>query len=56
MKLYFSWLKGSLLKVADFGGLFNFEWYGQNKIGNISTLELWRDREKVSEAPHSLLL
>ena len=54
MKLYFSWLKGSLLKVADFGGLFNCEWHGQNKVDNISILVLWRDREKVTEAPFAL--
>ena len=33
-------------KVVDFTGLFNFEWYGQNKVGNIAILVLWRDREK----------
>ena len=35
------------LKVADFIGLFNFEWHGQNKVGNVVILVLWRDREKL---------
>ena len=33
------------LKVTDFIGLFNFEWYSQNKVGNVGILVLWRDRE-----------
>ena len=31
--------------MADFIGLFNFEWYGQNKVGNIEILVLRRDHE-----------
>ena len=26
--------------------LFNFEWHGQNKVGNIVILVLWKGREK----------
>ena len=33
--------------VADFIGFINFEWYGQNKVGNIAILVLWRDHEKL---------
>ena len=33
-----------LLKGIAF---FNFEWHGQNKVGNIAILALWRDREKL---------
>ena len=28
---------------ADFIGLFNFEWHGENKVANIGILVLWRD-------------
>ena len=35
-------VKGLPFKVADFIGLFNFEWHGQNKVGNIAILVLWR--------------
>ena len=41
-------LKGLPVKVADFIGIFNFEWHGQNEVGNIAILVLWRDREKLS--------
>ena len=34
-------------KVTDFIGLFNFEWHGQNEVGNIAILVLWREREKL---------
>ena len=33
--------------VADFIGLFNCEWHGQNEVGNIAILVLWRDHEKL---------
>ena len=26
---------------------FNFEWHGQNKVGNNAIPVLWRDREKL---------
>ena len=32
---------------ANFTGLFNFERHGQNEVGNIEILVLWRDREKL---------
>ena len=38
-----SWWKGLPNKVAEFIGLFNFEWHSQNKVGNIGILILWRD-------------
>ena len=38
---------GLPLKVVDFIGLFNFEWYSQNKVDNIGILVLWRDDEKL---------
>ena len=47
IKLDVSWSKGLLFNVADFIGLFNFEWHGQNEVGNISILVLWRDRENL---------
>ena len=47
VKLQVSWLKGLPFKVANFIGLFNFEWHGQNKIGNTAIPVLWRDREKL---------
>ena len=47
MKLDASWSKGLTSKVTDFIDLFNFEWHGQNKVGNIGILVLWRDREKL---------
>ena len=28
-------------------GPFKFEWHGQNKVGNIAILVLWRDHEKL---------
>ena len=28
-------------------GVFYFEWHGQNEVGNIAILVLWRDREKL---------
>ena len=31
---------------SDFIDLFNFEWHGQNKVGDIAILVLWRDLEK----------
>ena len=46
VKLDVSWLKGLHFKVADVIGLFNFEWLGQNEVGNIAILVLWRGREK----------
>ena len=46
VKLDVSWQKRLSFKVADFIGLFNFEWRGQNKVGNIAIFMLWRDREK----------
>ena len=39
--------KGLPTKVADFIGLFNFEWHSQNDIGISGILVLWRDREKL---------
>ena len=27
--------------------IFNFEWHGQNEVGNIAILVLWRDREQL---------
>ena len=47
VKQYVSWQKGLPFKVADFIGLFNFEWHSQNDIGIIGILVLWRDREKL---------
>ena len=49
VKLDVSWQKGLPFKVADFIGirLFNFEWHSQNKVGNIGSLALWRDRKKL---------
>ena len=35
------------IKVADFISFANFEWHGQNEVGNIAILVLWRDREKL---------
>ena len=46
VKLDCQLVKGLSFKVADFIGLFNFEWNGKNKVGNIAILVLWRDREK----------
>ena len=40
-------MSGYFLKVTDFIGLFNFEWYSQNKVGNVGILVLWRDRENL---------
>ena len=33
--------------AADFIGLFNSESHGQNEVGNIAILVLWRDRKKL---------
>ena len=46
VKLDVSWQMGLPFKIADFIGLFNFEWLGQNKVGNFAILVLWTDREK----------
>ena len=46
-KLDVTWLKGLPFKIANFIDLFNFEWHGQNKVGNIAILVLWRDHEKL---------
>ena len=35
------------LKVVHFIVFFNFEWHGQNEVGNIAILVLWRDCEKL---------
>ena len=40
-------VKGLPFKIADFIGLFNFEWPGQNEVGNIAILVLWTDCEKL---------
>ena len=47
VKLDVSWQKGLPFRVPDFFGLINFEWQGQNKVGNIAILVLSRDREKL---------
>ena len=47
VKLYVSWSKGLLFNVADFIGVFNFEWHCQNGVGNIAIHVLWRDREQL---------
>ena len=47
MKLVVRWYKGLPFKVADFIGLFIFEWYSQNKVGNIDIPVLWTDPEKL---------
>ena len=46
VKLDISWQKGLPFKVPDFFGLINFEWQGQNKVGNNAILVLSRDHEK----------
>ena len=33
--------------VTDLMVLFNFEWHGKNKVGNIVILVLWKGREKL---------
>ena len=38
VKLDVCWSKGLPFKVEDFIGLFNFEWHGQNEVGNIAIL------------------
>ena len=38
---------GLPFKVADFVVLFNFEWHGENKVGNIVILVLWKGREEL---------
>ena len=47
-KLDVSWQKGLPVKVGNFIGLLNFEWYSQNEGGNIGNLVLWRDRGKLN--------
>ena len=47
VKLDVSWYKELPFIVADFIDPFNFEWHGQNKVGNIAILVLWRDNEKL---------
>ena len=39
--------KGFPFEVADFIGLYNFEWHNQDEVGNIGILVLQRDREKL---------
>ena len=39
--------KGFIFKIAHFICLCNFEWHGQNKVGNIAILALLRDGEKL---------
>ena len=46
-RLFVNWQKGLHFKVTDFIGLFNFEWYGYNGVGNIAILVLRRDHEKL---------
>ena len=33
-------------KMANFIGLFNFEWHGQNEVGSIAILVVWGDCQK----------
>ena len=40
--------KGLPFKIVNFIGLFNFEWHGYNKVGNICIFVLCRDCEKPS--------
>ena len=40
--------------VTDLIGLFNFEWHGQNEVGNIDIPVFWRDREKLNRASEIL--
>ena len=47
VKIDVSWWMGLSFKVADFIGLFNFEWHSKNKVGNIGILILWRNHEKL---------
>ena len=47
VKLVVSWYKGLPFKIADFFGLFNFEWQNQNKVGNAGIFVLWRGPEKL---------
>ena len=35
------------MQVANFIGLFDFEWHGLNEVGNIAILVLLGDREKL---------
>ena len=39
--------KGLSVKVADFIGLFKFEWISRNKVGNFGILVLRRDHEST---------
>ena len=48
--------KGFIFKIADFICLCNFEWHGQNKVGNIAILVLLRDREKLYPVIYVCLL
>ena len=36
-----------LSKLQTLLAFCNFEWHGQNEVGNISILVLWRDGEKL---------
>ena len=47
VKLGLPFEKGLPFKAADFMVLFNFEWHGENEVGNIVILVLWKDREEL---------
>ena len=38
----------NFFKVADFIGLFDFKWHGQNEVGNVGIIVLWTDGEKLN--------
>ena len=48
-------VKGLPPEVADFIGLFEFEWHSENKVGNILIVVLWRDRENSNVVTSGLL-